>query len=86
ANPSRWREAVCELSALSPRPYVILLSNSSDQNLWEELVTCGGSDVLRMPFETEAVLRAVRTGWAFWLTERRVREQGLARGRGRPPS
>jgi len=87
SNPSGWHAAVCALSALSPRPYIVLLSKTADGNLWEELVSCGGSDVLRMPLERDAVLRAVKTGWSIWSSQERLRrERGLARGRGRPPS
>jgi DNA-binding NtrC family response regulator len=61
-----WRQAVSLFSRLSPRPCVVLLSCSSDKNLWDELVRCGGFDLLRTPVDRDAVLQTVRAGWAIW--------------------
>ena len=61
-----WRQAVSLLSHLSPRPCVILLSGSLDANLWDELVRCGGFDVLKMPFEKEAVMQTLKAGFSIW--------------------
>jgi DNA-binding NtrC family response regulator len=68
-----WRATVSGLSRLSPRPCVILLSGSSDRNLWDELGRCGGCDILRTPVERDAVMRTVRAGWSLWRHQQRLR-------------
>jgi DNA-binding NtrC family response regulator len=68
-----WRQAVFLFSRLSPRPCVILLSRSSDKNLWDELVRCGGFDLLRNPVDRDAVLRTVRAGWSIWQNQHHSR-------------
>jgi DNA-binding NtrC family response regulator len=61
-----WRQAVSSFSRLTPRPCVILLSRGYDQNLWDELVRCGGFDLLRIPIDRNAVIQTVSAGWAIW--------------------
>ena len=61
-----WRQAMSVFSRLSPRPCVVLLSRTSDMNLWDELVRCGGFDLLRIPIDRDAVIRTVRAGWSVW--------------------
>ena len=63
-----WRQAVSFFSRLSPRPCVILLSRSCDKNLWDELVRCGGFDLLRTPFERGTVIRTLTAAWSIWHT------------------
>jgi DNA-binding NtrC family response regulator len=64
-----WRQAVCFFSRLSPRPCVILLSRCCDKNLWDELVRCGGFDLLRTPVDRVAVIQTVRAGWSIWQNQ-----------------
>lgn len=69
-----WRQAVSLFSRLSPRPCVVLLSPSSDKNLWDELVRCGGFDLLRTPVDRDAVIRTVRAGWSIWRNQHKPRQ------------
>ena len=69
-----WRQAVSHFSRLLPRPCVVLLSRSSDKNLWDELVRCGGFDLLRTPVDREAVIRTVRAGWSIWQNRHNPRQ------------
>ena len=69
-----WRQAVSLFSRLSPRPCVVLLSRSSDKNLWDELVRCGGFDLLRTPVDRDAVIRTVRAGWSIWRNRPKPRQ------------
>jgi len=69
-----WRLLVSLFGRLSPPPSVILLSPSADRNLWDEVIRCGGSDILRMPFDRDAVMRAVRAGWTLWRSQQNVRQ------------
>jgi DNA-binding NtrC family response regulator len=69
-----WRQAVSHFSRLSPRPCVLLLSRSSDKNLWDELVRCGGFDLLRTPVDRDAVIRTVSAGWSIWRSRYNSRQ------------
>jgi DNA-binding NtrC family response regulator len=69
-----WRQAVSLFSRLSPRPCVLLLSRSSDKNLWEELVRCGGFDLLRTPIDRDAVIRTVSAAWSIWRSRYTLRQ------------
>jgi DNA-binding NtrC family response regulator len=69
-----WRQIVSLFSRQSPRPCVVLMSRSSDRNLWEELVRCGGFDLLRIPVDRDAVIRTVRAGWFIWQNQHTQRQ------------
>ena len=65
-----WQESVRALVEARTGACVILLSNVTDQYLWDEVVKRGGFDVLTRPFEKQAVLSMLnfahthcRTGW-----------------------
>ena len=51
-----WRLVVPLFAKLSPPPFVMLLSASSDWNLWDEVVRRGGCDILRMPPDRDALM------------------------------
>jgi AmiR/NasT family two-component response regulator len=65
-NDGDWRRAVSVLSGLPQHPWVILVSGRCDKNLWDDLIEFGGSDILRTPFDRDAVLHSIRSGWSFW--------------------
>jgi DNA-binding NtrC family response regulator len=71
-----WRQVVSVFSRLSPRLCVILLSRNSDKNLWDELVRCGGFDLLRTPVDRDAVIRTLRAGWSIWQNQHTPQELG----------
>jgi FixJ family two-component response regulator len=68
-----WREIFGILTRQSPRPYMILLSPTADQNLWDELQRVGGCDILRAPVDRENLLGAVRRAWLLWHSQQKVR-------------
>jgi hypothetical protein len=68
-----WRRAVSVLSGLPHRPWVILLSDRCDKNLWDDFTAFGGSDIVRTPLDAESVVRAVRSGWFLWRHLQRLR-------------
>ena len=51
-----WQNTVRALVASRSGACVILVSNVTDQYLWDEVVKRGGFDVLTRPFESQAVL------------------------------
>jgi len=68
-----WRQGIRTLSKLPLHPCVILVSPTSDRNLWDELQFFGGSDILRSPIEPERALRAVIRASLLWQNEQEVR-------------
>jgi DNA-binding NtrC family response regulator len=70
-----WRPAVSIFSRLSPRPGVILLSRNSDKNLWDELVRCGGFDLLRTPLNGDVAVRTLKSAWAIWQNQHPLHQQ-----------
>ena len=74
-----WHSAVSTLAGLPGRPLVILLSSRCDQNLWDDVTTNGGSDILRVPLDRYAVEKAVRSGWLLWRHLQRLRQATASR-------
>jgi CheY-like chemotaxis protein len=55
-----WREAIRRL-ATSPHPRkVILASYVVDDYLWDEVIHCGGYDVLPKPFRVQEVIHTIQ--------------------------
>ncbi|HEY7337212.1 MAG TPA: hypothetical protein VH639_20140 [Bryobacteraceae bacterium] len=54
-----WRAEVQRLSSSRERPCVILMSSVIDDYLWEEVVRCGGYDVVAKPLEPEHLARVI---------------------------
>ena len=61
---SDWREAIRLLAGGPERRCIILASFVADDYLWEEVIQCGGYDVLPKPFREDEVLHAVQFAWA----------------------
>ncbi len=55
-----WREAIGRFS----NSRVILASSVADDYLLEEVIHCGGYDILPKPFREEQVIQTVRFAWA----------------------
>jgi hypothetical protein len=68
-----WGADVFRLSTLHPRPWVVLISESSDNNLWDALARNGGSDIMRVPFDEHAVVRTIERGWLVYRNHQHVR-------------
>ena len=67
-----WRRAVERLSGPPERACVILLSETADTNLWNEVVSGGGYDVLPKPLREDTVTRAVRLARSYWISPART--------------
>ena len=52
-----WRQTVRDLAKLSP--CILLASAGIDGSLWQEVVQCGGHDVLAKPLEERIVLKTI---------------------------
>ena len=68
-----WTAEVSRLSTMSPRPSIVLLSETTDKNLWDEVGRSGGSDILRIPFDRNAVIHVVQSEWILWCNQQNVR-------------
>ena len=59
-----WRQAIRQLAS-SPHPRrVILASYVVDDYLWDEVIHCGGYDVLPKPFRVQEVTHTIQFAWA----------------------
>jgi len=65
AGPN-WREFVTRFAARSGGACIMLVSKVIDDNLWNDLVSSGGYEVLRKPLRDDEVSRAVRMAWSYW--------------------
>lgn len=61
-----WRAAVRIFAAAPERPCVILLSGVADEYLWQELIRCGGYDVLTKPLRAEDTGRLLALALSYW--------------------
>jgi len=57
-----WRQAVRRLANGQCR--VILASFVADDYLWEEVIHCGGYDVIAKPFREDEVIHMIQFAWA----------------------
>jgi FixJ family two-component response regulator len=73
-----WREKMTGLAKSRRNACVILLSNVSDQYLWEEVVQHGGFDLLARPFRKEQLLSMLLFAYAHCRTPW---PKAIARGR-----
>jgi response regulator RpfG family c-di-GMP phosphodiesterase len=55
----------CAQSGLYPIP-LIVAANSPDCKLWEEVIDCGGLEVLSKPFDPVRVRKVVDFAWDHW--------------------
>ena len=57
-----WRQAIGTLANGHCR--VILASFVADDYLWEEVIHCGGYDVIAKPFRADEVIHMIQFAWA----------------------
>ena len=60
-----WKDALRRLRSAEGEPCVLLASRVRDQYLWNEVVRCGGFDVLSKNVGREHLTRTLRFAW-FW--------------------
>ena len=63
-----WQQTVRTLAAARSTACVILLSDVSDPYLWNEVVECGGFDVLPRPLDRERLMAALDFAYTHWKT------------------
>jgi len=68
----RWRAAVSALAAGSQGPCIILASKVADEYLWNEVVACGGYEVLPKPLRRDELARTMRLARSYRSSARRA--------------
>jgi hypothetical protein len=63
-----WRDAFQIVLSSDPSRCVVLCSKADNDRLWQEVIRCGGYDVVRKPLREEQVVRTVQFAWSFWKT------------------
>jgi hypothetical protein len=61
-----WRDAFQIFLSADRSRCVVLCSNTDDDYLWQEVIRCGGYDVVHKPLREEQVVRTVKFAWSFW--------------------
>jgi hypothetical protein len=61
-----WRNVMSALASCSYGACIVLISKVLDDNLWNEVVSNGGYEVLPKPLREDEVFRAVKLAWTFW--------------------
>lgn len=61
-----WERLIRQTETLQRPPRFIVSSRLVDQELWAEVLSCGGYDVLCTPFDAFEVLQTVETAWHSW--------------------
>ncbi len=72
---AEWRTTVQALASSPHRSCVILASRVADDYLWQELIRCGGYDLLAKPFRAEDVVRALKLALSYWKSAKATAKQ-----------
>ena len=59
-TPESWREALEHFLYLRPASRVVLLSRLADEEMWMQVLDCGGYDLLMKPFRAREICSVVR--------------------------
>jgi DNA-binding NtrC family response regulator len=62
-----WKDIVNEASRLRLPPSVIVVSEDNDFNVWQEVLSHGGFDVLSKPYSAESLTWMVLAAYRRWL-------------------
>lgn len=54
-----WKRVLDNLRGREPQPQLIVTSRTADEQLWSEVLNCGGYDVLPQPFQRDEIERVV---------------------------
>ncbi len=72
---AEWRTTVQALASSPHRSCVILASRVADDYLWQELIRCGGFDLLTKPLRADDVARAFKLALSYWRSARAAATQ-----------
>jgi CheY-like chemotaxis protein len=72
---AEWRTTVQTFASSPKRSCVILASRVADDYLRQELIRCGGYDLLAKPFRADDVARAFKLALSYWRSARAAAKQ-----------
>ena len=72
-----WKEVLQNLKERPQLPQLIVTSRTADEQLWSEVLNCGGYDVLAEPFDREEVERVVAAAWRHYGPPRALTAGGV---------
>lgn len=72
-----WHVMVRTFASSPTRPLVILASNMADEDLWQELMRCGGHDLVAKPLRLEDLNCALSLALNYWKNARGYGELGM---------
>ena len=72
---AEWRTTVQTFASSPHRCCVILASRVADDYLWQELIRCGGYDLLAKPFRAKDVARSLKLALSYWRSSRAAATQ-----------
>lgn len=70
-----WQDVLGELHQRDLAPPLIVSSRLADEEMWGEVLHCGGYDLLAMPFQAQEVVRSVSLAWRHWREKFRTDAQ-----------
>jgi DNA-binding NarL/FixJ family response regulator len=63
-----WHEAFDLFLTEDRSRCIVLCSKSDDDRLWQDVIRCGGYDVVCKPIREEQIVRTIQFAWTFWKT------------------
>jgi Response regulator containing CheY-like receiver, AAA-type ATPase, and DNA-binding domains len=61
-----WKDILHQISQLPNPPMLLVMCRHADENLWADVLSMGGYDVLLKPFDNREVTRIVGMAWRHW--------------------
>ena len=65
STEGNWKEALLMLKAAESHPCILLASRVFDPYLWNEVIRCGGFDVIAKSAGREQLTRTLRFAWLW---------------------
>jgi len=73
-----WKDLLPRIGELPVIPSLLVVSRHADDDLWADVLSCGGYDVLPKPFDRAEMVRVVSMAWRFCYTRNASRRKSCA--------
>ncbi len=73
-----WKDLLARLHDLPVRPSVVVISRHANDDLWADVLSSGGYDVLSKPFDRRELVRVVGMAWRQCYTKRSGKSRSLS--------
>jgi CheY-like chemotaxis protein len=70
AGDQSWRSIARALSHFPRPPFLVVASRLADEDLWQDVLTSGGYDVLSLPFDKRDLFRVLSLAGSYWRARR----------------